>query len=88
MQEIVLFLKACVKKVELSGKMLNKLNMFCRSDILNWISISSLEFKFFIEKMIEVSFVESCKVVKIVRVSIDASVEHLIILWMSMSFYS
>ena len=30
MQEIVLFLKACVKKVELSGKMLNK------SPFLGW----------------------------------------------------
>ena len=28
MQEIVLFLKACVKKVELSGKMLNK-HIYC-----------------------------------------------------------
>ena len=33
MQEIVLFLKACVKKVELSGKMLNKYFLLVSTDI-------------------------------------------------------
>ena len=38
MQEIVLFLKACVKKVELSGKMLNKVCCVAihETDICSW----------------------------------------------------